>query len=257
METGLHGRCAVVLGASDGLGLGVARMLDEERAHVVLAARRADLVRQHAGRLRSAIGVRVDLSDPSATADLIDQAVRAFGPVSILVLNGGGPPPGRADGLGTEQIEASMRTLLLAQQQLVSTVLPAMRAQRWGRVIAIGSSGVQQPLGQLALSNIGRAALAAYLKTLAAEVAPDGVTVNMVLPGRIDTRRVSDLDQAAAKRESRTAAEVRATSESSIPAGRYGTTEEFASVVIFLASERASYVTGEQIRCDGGLVRAY
>jgi len=132
-----------------------------------------------------------------------------------------------------------------------------MRERGWGRVIAVGSSGVQQPIERLALSNVGRAALAGYLKTLAGEVAGDGVTVNMVLPGRIDTDRVSALDAATAERTGATVEQVRTRSESAIPAGRYGTPDEFAAVVLFLASNAASYVTGEQIRCDGGMVRAY
>jgi 3-oxoacyl-[acyl-carrier protein] reductase len=124
-------------------------------------------------------------------------------------------------------------------------------------VVAVGSSGVQQPIDRLALSNIGRAGLAGYLKSLSNEVAADGVTVNMVLPGRIDTDRVKALDSSVAQSAGISEQEARARSEASIPAGRYGSADEFASVVTFLASTAASYVTGEQVRCDGGLVRAY
>jgi 3-oxoacyl-[acyl-carrier protein] reductase len=125
----------------------------------------------------------------------------------------------------------------------------------WGRIIAVGSSGVQQPLPDLTSSNLGRAALAGYLKTLAAEVAPHGVTVNMVLPGRIDTDRVTQIDRSTAERTGGTAEEARRASEATIPVGRYGTPAEFAAVAVFLAGDGAGYVTGEQIRCDGGLVR--
>ena len=156
-----------------------------------------------------------------------------------------------------EQVTMAVHQLLVQHLRLTSPVLPGMRERGWGRVVAVGSSGVQQPFAALALSNMGRAGLADYHNTLAGEVAADGVTVNMVLPGRIDTDRVGMLDQAAAERSARTADAVRAQSESSIPAGRCGRPEEFAAVVTFLASSAASYVTGEQVRCDGSLVRAY
>jgi 3-oxoacyl-[acyl-carrier protein] reductase len=132
-----------------------------------------------------------------------------------------------------------------------------MRVRGWGRIVAVGSTGVQQPIEGLALSNVGRGALSGYLKTLAGEVAADGVTVNMVLPGRIDTPRSAALDRTVAARTGEDLQSVRARSAAAIPAGRYGTPQEFAAVVTFLASAQASYVTGEQIRCDGGMVRAY
>lgn len=257
METGLRGKNVLVPGASSGIGLAIARALASEGANVVLAARRGDLVRAEAARLESAVGIGIDLTDPGAPAALVDSAVEAFGPVDVLILNSGGPPPGGAADVTDEQALAAVHQLLLQHMRLTSLVLPGMRERGWGRVVAVGSSGVQQPLPNLALSNIGRAGLAGYLKTLAAEVAKDGVTVNMVLPGRIDTDRVSSLDAAAAKRTGRSPEETRAASEASIPAGRYGKPEEFAAVVAFLASGPASYVTGEQIRCDGGLVRSY
>ncbi len=129
-----------------------------------------------------------------------------------------------------------------------------MRERGWGRVLAVGSSGVQQPIANLARSNAARAALAGYLKTLAGEVGRDGVTVNMALPGRIDTDRVATLDEGAAKRRGSDAATVRRASEAAIPLGRYGTPEEFGDVAAFLCSERAAYVTGAQIRIDGGAI---
>lgn len=257
METGLRGRTAVVPGSSAGLGLAIARSLAHEGANVVLAGRRGDLVREQADALPSAIGVEVDLFADDGPSLLVARAVERFGDVDVLVLNGGGPQPGAAADIGPDQLRDAVAQLLIAQQRLVAAVLPGMRERGWGRVIAVGSSGVQQPIERLALSNVGRAALAGYLKTLAAEVAGDGVTVNMVLPGRIDTDRVAALDAAAAERTGATVEQVRARSQSTIPAGRYGTPEEFAAVALFLASTAASYVTGEQIRCDGGMVRAY
>lgn len=257
MDTGLQGKNALVPGASSGIGLAIARALAAEGANVVLAARRVELVRAEAAKLPSAIGVGIDLSRDGAPELLVEAAERAFGRIDVLILNSGGPTPGGAADVSHEHALSAVHQLLLQHIRLVSTVLPGMRERGWGRIIAVGSSGVQSPLPNLALSNIGRAGLAGYLKTLASEVASDGVTVNMVLPGRIDTDRVSSLDQAAAQRAGTSAEEARAASEALIPAGRYGKPEEFGAVVAFLAGAPAAYVTGEQIRCDGGLVRSY
>jgi 3-oxoacyl-[acyl-carrier protein] reductase len=239
------------------LGLACARAFADEGANVVLAGRRADVAEAEASALPSAVGIGVDLNDDDAPRLLFESTVAEFGAVDVLVLNSGGPPPAAAVGLTPSLVQQALHTLLVQQQRLVELVLPGMRERRWGRVVSIGSTGVQQPLDRLALSNMGRAALAGYLKTLATEVAADGVTVNMVLPGRIETDRVRSIDAATAERLDATEEEVRAHAESMIPAGRYGRAPEFASAVVFLASERASYITGEQLRCDGGLVRAH
>ena len=257
MDTGIAKRTAVVAGSTSGLGLAVARALAAEGADVVLSGRRGEVARAEADRLPSAAGVEVDLTAADAAATLVQAARDAFGEVDILVLNAGGPPPGEASGLTPEAARAALETLLLRQMELVAQVLPGMRERGWGRIVAIGSSGVQQPLANLALSNLARASLAAYLKTLSREVAAEGVTVNMVLPGRIETDRVTALDRAAAEREGGDVRQARARSEATIPVGRYGRPEEFAAVVTFLCGAPASYVTGEQIRCDGGLVGSY
>jgi len=257
MDTGLTGRTAVVPGATSGLGLAVARSLAAEGAQVVIAGRRAQLARELAAELPSAIGVGADLTEPDGVRAVIDAAGDLGGGVDVLVLNGGGPAPGTAVELDPAGIDQAIARLLRPHVQLVSAFLPGMRERGWGRVVAIGSSGVQQPIPRLAASNIGRAALAGYLKTLAAEVAPDGVTVNMVLPGRIDTDRVGQLDSAAAERTGTPVDEVRKSSEAAIPIGRYGRPEEFAAAVTFLASAAAAYVTGEQLRCDGGMIGAH
>jgi 3-oxoacyl-[acyl-carrier protein] reductase len=258
VDTGLTGRTAIVPGSTSGLGLAVARSLAAEGASVVLAGRRGAIARDRAAELPSAVGVEADLLGPAGVDEVI-RAARALGDgtVDILVLNGGGPPPGTAVDLDTEAVDQAVARLLRPHVQLVSAFLPGMRERGWGRVVAIGSSGVQEPIPGLAASNVGRAALAGYLKTLAAEVAADGVTVNMVLPGRIDTDRVTQLDQGAAERTGTPLDEVRRSSEARIPIGRYGRPEEFAAVVTFLASAAAAYVTGEQVRCDGGAVGAY
>jgi 3-oxoacyl-[acyl-carrier protein] reductase len=183
-------------------------------------------------------------------------AAGAFGDVDVLVLNGPGPKPGAAADVTSDDVTLAVDLLVRPQQRLVSLALPGMRARGWGRVLAIGSSGIVSPLPDLVLSNLGRAALAGYLKTLASEVAADGVTVNLLLPGRIATDRLAQLDEAAARRTGRSAAEVEAQSRAGIPAGRYGRPEEFGAVAAFLCSEAASYVNGSAVRCDGGLVRS-
>ena len=198
--------------------------------------------------------MQVDLTAADGPDTLVEAATAAFGPVDVLVLNGPGPRPGTAAGLTVPDLEAALDPLLRAQLRLVSLALPGMRERGWGRVLAIGSSGVVVPLPGLAASNVGRAALAAHLKTLAAEVAADGVTVNLLLPGRVATDRVAQLDQAAADRTGRTLEEVQAESRGRIPAGRYGEPAEFGAVGAFLCSAAASYVTGVAVRCDGGLV---
>ncbi|WP_109471854.1 SDR family oxidoreductase [Ornithinimicrobium cavernae] len=255
MELGLEKRTAVVLGSTSGIGAAVSRALVAEGANVVTVGRDAERTRVHAAALGSALPVVADLTEPGAAEKIVRLTERVYGSVDIVVLNGGGPPPGTAAAMTGGDVDSAIRLLLGTHLDLVRLVLPGMVERRWGRLIAVGSSGVQQPLPNLALSNVGRAALSGYLKTLAAEVARDGVTVNMVLPGRIETARVHHIDQANAERSGRTVEDVRAASIATIPAGRYGRPEEFAAVVAFLAGEPASYITGEEIRCDGGLVR--
>ncbi|MFD7075616.1 SDR family oxidoreductase [Nocardioides sp. NPDC059952] len=261
MDTGLTGRTVLVPGSTSGLGLASARAFAAEGANVVIAGRRAELAASEAEALASspgaAVGIECDLTVTGAAERLVEQTTDAFGAVEVLVLNSGGPPAGSALDATPEAVESAMLTLVQQQVRLVRAVLPGMRQRAWGRIVAIGSSGIQQPLDNLALSNTGRAALAGYLKTLAGEVAGSGVTVNMVLPGRIDTDRVATLDQARADKTGASASEVRRTAEAGIPVGRYGTPEEFAVAVVFLASTAASYITGEQLRVDGGLVRSY
>lgn len=255
MDLGLTGRTALVLGATSGLGEAIARGLAAEGARVVLVGRSADRLGAVADSLPDALAVPADLTDPATPERVVAAAVEAYGAVDVLVLNGGGPPPGPAVGFGAQAAQNAADLLLHPHLEVVGQVLPGMLERGWGRIVAVASSGVQQPLTNLTASNVGRAALAGYLKTLAAEVADRGVTVNLVLPGRIDTDRVAQLDQAAAQRTGTTTGAARAASEATIPAGRYGRPEEFAAVAVFLASTQAGYVTGEQVRVDGGLVR--
>lgn len=256
MDLGLNGRTALVAASTGGLGLATARALAAEGANVVITGRREQTAIEEASRLARAIGVGVDLTDPTGPDELCDAAEAAFGHIDIVVLNSGGPPPGTAADTGPEELADAAGLLLHPAQRLIQRTLPGMRERAWGRILAVGSSGVQQPIPNLALSNALRGAMAGLLKTLAAEVAADGVTVNMILPGRIATDRVAQLDAARAQREGMSPEAAREQSQASIPAGRYGDPEEFGAVAAFLCSAPASYVTGSQIRVDGGLIRS-
>lgn len=257
MDLGIADRTALVLGSTGGLGRAVAQRLAQENVTVVVTGRRGEQARDIVSSWPGSLGVEVDLTAPDSVQNLLAEVRDTVGLPDILVLNSPGPPPAPATDISEVQIATSVQTLLLRQVELVRAVLPRMREQGWGRIVGIGSSGIQAPLPNLALSNTGRAALAAYLKTLASETAGDGVTVNMVLPGRIATDRLASLDGAAAERQGISSDEVARKSTATIPAGRYGRPEEFADAVAFLASDLAGYITGVQLRVDGGLVRSF
>lgn len=254
MDLGLAGRTAIVCASTSGLGEATARALAAEGARVAVSGRRAERAGSIAAELPEAVGVGVDLTDPDGPDTLVARATEALGPVDVLVLNSGGPPPSTAASVDAEAIGEALVPLLYAQQRLVSLVLPGMRERGWGRILGVGSVGVVAPIPGLALSNVGRAALAGYLKTLATEVAPDGVTVNDLLPGRIATARTAQVDAHQADREGADVGAVEARNAAGIPAGRYGRAAEFGAVAAFLCSDAASYVTGTAVRCDGGLV---
>jgi 3-oxoacyl-[acyl-carrier protein] reductase len=255
MGESLTGRTALVLASTSGLGLAVARELLAHGAEVVVTGRDGRRAAEVAATLSgSATGIGIDLADPHSVGRFLDRwgALAA----DILVLNSGGPPPGAARSLAADSLRSCLEMLLVSQITITTFVLSGMLARGWGRIVAIGSSGVRQPLPGLAASNIARAGLAAFIKTLAAEVAAGGVTANMVLPGRIDTERVTMLDAAQAEARSVDVETVRRESRATIPVGRYGEVAEFAAAVRFLCDPSSSYITGTQVRVDGGLVRS-
>lgn len=260
MDTGLKGKRALVLGASQGLGAAIAEKLAGEGCDLILCARNKEKLEAEAVRLAKAHGgmvfpLSVDLSDPDAVSAFI-LGVADMGDVDILVLNAGGPPGGAALEVTDDVWRAQFESMVLSQIRVVEAVVPGMSERGFGRVIAISSSGVAQPIPNLVVSNALRAALANYLKTLAGEVGSKGVTVNVLMPGRIETARTTALDTMQAERQGLTFEAVRAKSLANIPAGRLGAPDEFASAAVFLASEQASYVTGSILRVDGGMVRA-
>ncbi len=255
MDLGLTGRTALVCSSTGGIGEAIARALAAEGANTVVCGRRGERAREIAGELPGAVGVEADLTAPDGPAALVAATVEHFGQPDVLVLNGPGPRHGPAHELDVADADGALDALLRPHLRLVALCLPAMRERGWGRILAVGSSGVVAPLPNMALSNLGRAALAGYLKTLAGEVAAAGVTVNVLLPGRIETERLAAIDAANAERTGRTVAEVTKSSLATIPAGRYGRPEEFAAAAAFLCGAPASYITGTALRCDGGLVR--
>jgi 3-oxoacyl-[acyl-carrier protein] reductase len=256
MDLGLKQRRAVVTGASRGIGRAIAAAFAAEGAAVVAAARDAQRLKDLAGSVAAGTGTITahvaDLSKADAIQSLAGELERA----DILVFNTGGPPFGTAAETTDASWTAQFEAMFLSAIRLTRLALPGMRTRRFGRIMLVVSSGVIQPIPNLVLSNALRSALVGWAKTLATEVAADGVTVNCLAPGRIVTDRVVEFDQARSRREGTTVEQAQKLSIATIPAGRYGDADEFAAMAAFLASPRASYMTGGIIRIDGGMIRS-
>ena len=246
MDLGLSGRTAIVCGATSGMGLAIAEELVREGANVSMLGRRRDLLEREAERL-GGLAVQGDLTIPQHLERLVQATVGAFGGIDVLVLNGGGPPAGPAVGLTAEAVDEAVALLLTSHVTLVGRCLPHLRESGHGRIVAIESSSVREPIDNLALSNAVRPGVVGWLKTLARELGPEGVTVNTIAPGRIDTDRVREVYG----EDGPSAADL-----AQIPLRRLGAAPEVGAVAAFLASERASYVTGTVIPVDGGLTRS-
>lgn len=258
MDLGLSGRTALVLGAGGGLGRAIALGLAREGANLVIADRDAPSLAGTSAVLTETaapcLPIVWDLGDAAATDRNVALAEERFGAIDILVNNTGGPPPSPASGVDPKIWSAQFDAMVLSVIRITDRVLPGMRQRRWGRIVTSASSGVVAPIPNLALSNALRLSLVGWSKSLAREVAADGVTVNIVLPGRIATDRIRFLDESKAAREGRPVAEIVAESTAAIPMARYGEPREYADAVAFLASERAAYVTGSTLRVDGGYI---
>jgi len=255
----IAGRSALVGGASSGLGRATAIGLAAEGCRLAIWSRSADRLAPLAAELERRHGQPVvvlagDASDPATGARIAQEATAALSGVDILVLNAGGPPPVDPTATDPAAWGRSFQLLATTPIEIATKLLPGMRAAGWGRIVAILSSTVRQPIPELAYSNAGRSALMAWLKTVARSVAADGVTVNGVLPGRHETPRIEELDSAAAERTGRSREAIRAAHIAGIPLGRYGTAEELANLVVYLASEPARYQTGTFTAVDGGML---
>ena len=247
MDLGIDGRVALVLGASRGIGRGIATALAREGARVAIASRSAGDLERAASEIEGETRpLEADTDDLERLTALPGDVEDALGPVEILVTNTGGPPPGGALDHGADEWEAAYRSLVLAPRFLVEAVAPGMRERGWGRIVNVGSTSTREPIAGLNLSNAHRAAAVGFFKTLAAELAGDGITVNTVATGMFATERLADmrgsLDAAAQAARER------------VPAGRLGDPDEYGDLVAFLCSERASFLTGAVIPLDGGML---
>jgi 3-oxoacyl-[acyl-carrier protein] reductase len=258
MDLGIRGRTALVLGGGGGLGGAIANALAVEGVKIAVAdidagavKRSVDQIEAHGGE---ALGLVWDLSDLTVVDKNVSAIEGRLAPVDVLVNITGGPPPTPAAGQDPNLWSKHFAAMVLSVIAITDRVLPNMKARAWGRIITSTSSGVVAPIPNLGLSNALRLSLVGWSKTLAREVARDGITANIILPGRIATERIRFLDETKAKREGRPIDAVTAESTGSIPIGRYGKPEEYADAVAFLASDRASYITGSVMRVDGGLI---
>ena len=262
MDFGLKGRRALVMGASKGLGRSIADALAAEGAHLVISGREQASLDAACAELRalgaaSATGIPADVAEGAAMDALAKGAIGAMGGVDIVVQNHGGPPPGPALEVTEALLSEWFQRIVLSPVRLTNALLPGMRAQKWGRIINVGSTGMLQPLPNMVLSNTLRASIMGWMKTLSAEVAHEGITCNIVAPGAIRTDRSLETAGSLAKRQGKSVDEVIAERSKTIPAGRYGLPTEYGPLVAFLCSNQAAYMTGCVLRVDGGMVRGW
>jgi 3-oxoacyl-[acyl-carrier protein] reductase len=261
MDLGLKNKHAMVLGGGRGIGRGIAEALAAEGASVAIVSRdqavldkaSTEIADKTGGRV---IGIAADLAQWSSIEAAFRKIEKELGGVNILINNSGGPPPSPVSGVSVDLWRQNFEAMVLAVMRLTDLALPGMKSRKWGRVLTVASSSVVEPIPSIGISNTLRSALVGWSKTLAGEVARDGITVNMLLPGRIATERIDQLNAAVAGKQNKSVDEVAAQAAASIPMGRPGTIEEFGAVAAFLASEKASYVTGTMMRIDGGSLRS-
>lgn len=260
MDLGLAGKRALVLGASRGIGRGIAEALAAEGARIIVASRDGDACTAAARDIAAAHGVEAhgtacDMSDIGAVDAAAAFAQETFGGVDVLVNNTGGPPFGPVSQVESETWRESFEAMFVSVTRLTGHLLPGMRERHWGRILLVTSTGVVEPIPALGISNSLRIALTNWAKTLSFEIAADGVTINALMPGRIATDRIEQLYRLTAENQGKEIDTVKAEVAAQIPMGRVGTVEEFGAMAAFLASERASYITGTATAIDGGLTQ--
>ena len=259
MDFGLKGKNAVITGSSRGLGFAVAEELAREGAHVVICGRGDDSVETAKAKLKEyggkVIGVTADIDTPDGVDHVLTMADAALGGVDVLCMSTGGPPSGYFSELAPEAFTNSANNLIESLVRLIKGVVPGMQSKKWGRVMAVTSMSAAQPIDNLILSNTMRAGITGMMKTLANEYGPDGITFNCLMPGYTETERMDSLLRGAAEKQNVKYEEVLKAAAGSIPMGRLARPEEFAALAAFLASERASYITGCSIPVDGGWIK--
>ena len=261
MDLGLKGKRALIMGASKGLGRSIADALAGEGVSLVISGRNQASLDKAAAELKAAgapaaQGVVADVAKGEEMDRLADAAVAALGRVDILVLNHGGPPPCTASEITDAALHTWFEQIVASPIRIANRLIPAMRERGWGRVLVVGSTGMQHPIPNLALSNVLRASIWAWLKTYSGEAAKDGVTMNVIAPGSIQTDRIMQNAASRATKAGTTPEQELDQMAQEIPAGRIGQPSEFGPMGAFLASERAAYITGSMIRVDGGRVRS-
>jgi 3-oxoacyl-[acyl-carrier protein] reductase len=260
MDLQIAGKTALVLGGSKGLGRGVAMALAAEGVAVSILARGQEAIDQTVAEIKAgggrAMGTTADLADWVSVERAVTNTRQQFGPIDILLNNSGGPPPSPVSGVKPELWETQFRQMVLVFFRLTDLILPDMRVRKWGRIINVASESVVQPIAAIGISNTLRSSVVGWAKTLAGEVARDGITVNTMLPGPFATDRVAQVAKATAQRQNISLEEVTKRIANQVPVGRIGDPAEFGAIAAFLASRHAGYITGSMIRVEGGTIRS-